>query len=226
MPGARRVVVPGVGHGVVVADPSGCAQQALLAFLAHHPAGGDCPRVPTGVPAVHAPARRLAGVAVGRDLILLHAARHRGPAPASVRVARRRGPAPARLRATRTLAAAAETLDDVRLLLSPAFSLRAGRCLRGGRWADHPHGLALRGCEAVGGVRLTGRWGRDRLRLRVSGPAASAGRLAIAPGGRVRGVLGGRPVAARLAHRPPRPAAMGGVARVGAHFRAPLVHLP
>jgi pimeloyl-ACP methyl ester carboxylesterase len=191
LPRATRVIVPGVGHGVVTADPSGCAATALLRFLAGHPVGGTCRPVPTHVPGTAIPPRHLAAV------------------PA--RAGRGRGP----LLVRRTVAAIGLTLDDVRFALSPAFSTRAGGGLRGGAYRDTSDGLSLRGYEAVGGVRLTGRWHGRRLVLRIGGREAARGRVVIRPDGRLRGVLAGHAVAARLEHRPPRPVSRGEVARAG-----------
>ena len=45
LPGAQRVVVPGVGHAVVGGDPSRCGVRRLLAFLHGRPASAPCRRV-------------------------------------------------------------------------------------------------------------------------------------------------------------------------------------
>ena len=42
IPGSQRVVVPGVGHAVLSADPTGCAHRRLLLFLRGQDVGGRC----------------------------------------------------------------------------------------------------------------------------------------------------------------------------------------
>jgi pimeloyl-ACP methyl ester carboxylesterase len=204
-PRAERVVVPGVGHATVPSDPSECAARALARFLVARPAGGDCERIPTGVPAVTPPPRRLAGVAPLASLS--------GP-----------------LRVRRTAAAIGLTLDDVRFVLSPAFLVQAGRGLRGGTYRAEASGVVLRAYEAVGGVRLTGRVHDRRLVLRVHGPAAAPGTVSVTPDGRLEGTLAGRRVTGRLPHRPPQPGSAGGVARaasdVSRAVRATFARIP
>jgi pimeloyl-ACP methyl ester carboxylesterase len=207
MPGAERVVVPGVGHAASLSDPSGCAADTLLRFLSGRPAGGDCPRVPTGVPALPLPPPRMAGVSRLREL-------HAG----------RTGAVPDRV--ARTAAAVGLTLDDVRLALSPAFLAPAGGGLRGGTFRVGPRGLVLAGYEAVGGVRVSGRERGARLVLRVGGPAAAPGTLTVAPTGRFRGTLGGRSVAGRLPHRPPHADAGAGAARAARVSRVAFARVP
>jgi pimeloyl-ACP methyl ester carboxylesterase len=201
-PRAERVVVPGVGHAAVPSDPSGCAARALARFLVGRPAGGDCERIPTGVPAVTVPPRRLAGVAPLATL---------------------RSAARLPLRVRRTAAAIGLTLDDVRFALSPAFLVQAGPGLRGGSYRWQRDGVVLQGYEAVGGVRLTGRVHGRRLVLRVLGRAAAPGTVSVAPGGRLEGTLGGRRVWGRLPHRPPQPGAEGAVSRAA---RATFARIP
>jgi hypothetical protein len=189
LPDVTRVLVPGVGHATVSADPTGCAAGVLLRFLAGGPVGGDCPRVPTGVPAVAVPPRTLAGV-------------------------------PGSSRRARTVAAVGLTLDDVRFALSPAFLTRAGGGLRGGRSIDSGgRGLVLSQYEAVGGVRVSGRWHAKRLRLQITGATAVHGRLTVTPSGRYRGTLAGHAVTGRFPHPPPHPSSRGGIARAAAPRR-------
>ena len=76
--------------------------------------------------------------------------------------------------------------------------------LRGGRFSLRRETIVLRGFEYVPGVRLTGTVGRSGARLRISGAAAADGTLRVAPGGSVRGRLGGRAVRTRLPKGPPR----------------------
>jgi hypothetical protein len=190
IPGAERVVVPGVGHGASLSDPSGCATMALLRFLQGRPAGGDCPRVATGVPAVAPAPRRLAGMP---------------PLP---------GLQGASGRVARTAAAVGATLDDLRVELAVfGWLADSGGGLRGGTWRAGLRGIVLTGYEAVGGVRVSGGRHGARLVLRVAGRAAARGTLTVAPSGRFRGRLGGRHVAGRLPHRPPTGNPILGIAR-------------
>jgi pimeloyl-ACP methyl ester carboxylesterase len=194
LPRAERVLVPGGGHAVSTSDVSGCAAERLLTFLGGGTAGGDCRRVPTRVPAIAVPPVRLAGVAPLAGL---------------------RSPGGGRLpdRVARTAAAIGLTLDDVRFAVSPALPTWSGGGLRGGAFQVGRRGLVLRGYAAVTGVRLTGgRHGRG-LELRVSGPAAAAGRVIVTASGALSGTLGGRRIAGRLPHAPPRPAPVGATAR-------------
>jgi pimeloyl-ACP methyl ester carboxylesterase len=213
IPGAARVVVPGVGHAPSLADRSGCAADTLLRFLAGRPAGGDCPRVPTGVPALPLPPRRLAGVPPLRGLRRVGGAGGAGGVPDRV---------------ARTAAAVGLTLDDVRFALSPAFLARSAGGLRGGSFGATGRGLVLARYEAVGGVRVSGGGHGARLVLRVGGPAAAPGTLTVAPTGRFHGMLGGQRVAGRLAHRPPQAqAATGaGIARAARVVRASFARIP
>jgi pimeloyl-ACP methyl ester carboxylesterase len=216
LPHAERVVVPGVGHATVPSDPSECAAAALMRFLDGRPAGGDCERVPTGVPALAAPPASAAAV---EPLAALRAAGSTG----------------ARLpeRVRRTAAAVGLTLDDVRFALSPTFLDQVGGGLRGGTYRATPRGVVLDAYEAVDGIRVSGRPRGRRLVLAVAGPAAARGRLTVEPDGRLRGTLAGRRVAGRLPHRPPQPDIGGGIARAArVGFarsglpRAPFVRVP
>jgi len=171
VPGAQRVVVPGVGHAVVGGDPSGCGLRALRRFLAGRPAGGDCARVGTGVPAAALPPVSLRGVAPLRGL---------------------------RGRVGRTAAAVGVTIDDLAFSLSPAFLAYSGGGLRGGSFAVRGGRVLVRRFSAIRGVWVTGASRRGRLRLRVGGRAAAHGRVTLRSGGRLRGRLGGRRVSVRL----------------------------
>ena len=55
IPRAQRTVVPGVGHAIVGADPSGCGIRQLLRFLRGGRVRARCPRVDTFVPATGVP---------------------------------------------------------------------------------------------------------------------------------------------------------------------------
>lgn len=171
IPGAERVVVPGVGHAVVGSDPSNCGLRALRRFIAGHPAGGDCPRVATGVPAALPPPSTLARVLPAEGL---------------------------RGRVGRTAAAIGMTVHDLAFALSPAFFDYSGGGLRGGSFAVRGGRLQLRRLEAVPGVRLTGSARGGALRLRVTGPGAAHGRVRLTAAGVLRGRLGGRRVVVRL----------------------------
>jgi pimeloyl-ACP methyl ester carboxylesterase len=167
IPGSVRVVVPGVGHAVVGADPSGCGVRAVTRFVEGRSVAGTCRRVPTGVPAVPLPPRRLRSVA---------------PAPGLRGVV------------GRTAAAIGLTVDDLAFSLSPAFLAYSGGGLRGGSFAVRRRSVVVRDFEAVGGVRVSGVARGGVLRLRVGGPAAAPGRVRVTGGSRVRGRLGGRRV--------------------------------
>jgi pimeloyl-ACP methyl ester carboxylesterase len=171
IPGAQRVVVPGVGHAVVGGDPSGCGIRALRRFVEDRPAGGDCPRVGTGVPAVALPPARLRAVR---------------PLPGT------------RGRVGRTAAAIGVTVDDLVFSLSPAFLAYSGGGLRGGSFAVRAQRVVVKRFSAIRGVWITGSASAGRVRLRVGGRAAARGRVTLRRGGRLRGHLGGRRVNARL----------------------------
>ena len=73
LPGAQRVVVPGVGHAVTGGDPSRCGVRRLLAFLRGRSASAPCKRVATLVPATGVPPARLdsaPGVIAALDVTL------------------------------------------------------------------------------------------------------------------------------------------------------------
>jgi len=190
--GARRLVVPGVGHAVVGGDPSRCGVRRLIGFLRGRAGTPPCPAVATEVPATGVPPtalRQLAPVA---------------GVPG---------------RAGRTVAALDVTLDDLTFALSPALgSPLAGAGLRGGTFRLRRRSIVVAGLQVVPGVRVSGVLPRrGSASLRVSGAAAARGRLRISPSGAVRGRLGGRAVRGRLRAGPPRPVAS--VARSGAMSR-------
>jgi pimeloyl-ACP methyl ester carboxylesterase len=173
IPGAIRVVVPGVGHAVTGDDASGCGERALLDFVAGAKVKATCRRVRTHVPAVPAP-------------------------PTSFSALAKVGGFPARV--GRTLRAIAATLDDLRLVLSPISLSNSGGGLRGGSWAVRDRGsqLVLRRYETVPGVTLSGSSRGARIRLRVGGRSAAHGTLVLRSGGRLSGRLGGRRIRVRL----------------------------
>ncbi len=170
IPGSKRLVVPGVGHAIVGADPSGCGVSALLRFVANRPGPTTCRRVPTRVPGVHY-------------------------APASFTALRGVPGLPRKV--GRTVRAVAATIDDLRLVLSPAILANSGGGLRGGSWAAHGRRLDLRRYEAVPGVTLTG-GGSRALRMRVGGGNAAHGTLMLRSGGRLSGMLDGKRIALRI----------------------------
>ncbi len=170
IPGSKRLVVPGVGHAVIGADPSGCGTEALLRFVDGRSVATTCRRVPTGVPGVqYAPAsfKALPGV---KGL------------PAKV---------------GRTVNALAATFDDLRVVISPAVLTNAGGGLRGGSWSAAGRRLTVKRYEAVPGVTVSG-GGTTLLRLRVGGANAAHGTVTLRSGGRLSGTLGGRRIALRV----------------------------
>jgi pimeloyl-ACP methyl ester carboxylesterase len=183
IPGAQRVTLPGVGHAVIGADPSGCGRRQLLRFVARRPVRASCPRVRTGVPATAVPPTALGQLAPATGL---------------------------RGRVGRTVSAVDATLDDLDFALSPALDLAdAAGGLRGGSYRVGRR-LGLRGVVVVPGVALSGReLGSGALRLRVRGRAAAHGRVEVSRRGRLTGRLGGRRVRAQLVNRPPRAASFG-----------------
>jgi pimeloyl-ACP methyl ester carboxylesterase len=169
IPGAKRVVIPGVGHSTI-SDPRSCSARVIIRFVRGGSVPSTCKRVPTGIPAVTAPPARFESLRGWRGLPL---------------------------RVGRTVRALSATFDDLRLLLSPASLSGAGGGLRGGRWAIEGGRLVLRNFEAVPGVRVSGASG-DTLRLRVSGAKAARGTVTLNANGRLVGTLGGRRVSTRL----------------------------
>jgi len=192
IPGAQRVTVPGVGHAIIGADPSGCGRRQLLRFLAGKGVRAQCPRVSTGVPATGVPPTSLAQL------------------PPAAGLAGKVG---------QTVSAVDATLDFVDFALSPAIDFTGrGGGLRGGSYRLKRR-LSLRGVVVVPGVRVSGRQLRSgALALRVGGSAAAHGRVEVSRRGRLTGRLGGRRVRAQLANGVPgqsgRLDAFAAVARV------------
>jgi pimeloyl-ACP methyl ester carboxylesterase len=182
-PQARLYVAPATGHSALGSDFSGCMERAFTRFFLGRRMPGACRR--------------------GR-----RAAKPSPPPPASLKelgtvpgVHGRRG---------RTVRAVRLTLVDVLEDYSATFFthladslVTRGAGLRGGRWIVPANGdFVLEGVRFVPGVRVSGRIRRfleprQRGRLRVSGPAASDGRLLIR-GDRLRGRLDGRRVKTRF----------------------------
>jgi pimeloyl-ACP methyl ester carboxylesterase len=175
VPGARRVVLPGVGHAVIGADPSDCGRRQVLRFVAGKEVRPRCPRVATEVPPTDVPPVSFAALAPAAGLDG---------------------------QVGRTVSAVDATLDWLDFALSPALDGGgSGGGLRGGRFS-HRGRLKLRGVVVVPGVRVSGAEARSgTLRLHVRGSAAARGRVRVTRRGRLSGRLGGRRVEAQLAPR-------------------------
>jgi pimeloyl-ACP methyl ester carboxylesterase len=185
IPGARRLVVPGLGHAVTGADPSGCGTRALLRFLAGRSVATRCRRVPTYVPAVPTAPARFRALPRVRGL--------------SARVGR-------------TASAVRATFEDFELALSLAFVEARGGGLRGGRWGVQGQRLVLDAYSAVPGVTVSAQIGaRQPIVLRVGGSRAARGIVRLGDG-RLRGRLGGRRVDVRLRGAGAAPTALAAVA--------------
>ena len=181
-PQSSLVVAPATGHSVLGNDFSGCTDRAFRSFF-RGPAGRHAlPRTRRFFQPTPPPPRQLSDVS----------------------------PFGGTGRPGRTLAAVRLTLVDVaedsvtELIFDLDDPDRArGGGLRAGHYRiDGDNALTLDGVAFVPGVTVSGRlehFGerRQRGRLRVSGGAAARGVLRLR-GGRVRGVLGGRPVRAGL----------------------------
>ncbi|HEY7074500.1 MAG TPA: alpha/beta fold hydrolase [Solirubrobacteraceae bacterium] len=174
LPGAIRVVVPGVGHGVSAADPSGCGERAVVRFLAGRTVARTCRRVRQRVPAVPPPPSSFSSLAPVAGL-------------------------PARV--GRTLRAVLATLADVDLATSPVSLFDSGGGLRGGSWAIRRGGrlLVLRRYETVPGVTVSGRLAGPAFTLRIGGRRAARGSVRLRSGGVLSGRLGGHPVDVQIA---------------------------
>jgi pimeloyl-ACP methyl ester carboxylesterase len=170
LPGAKRLVVPGVGHAIVGADVSGCGARALVRFVDGRGVPSRCRRVRTGVPGVLYP-------------------------PASFAALRGAGGLPRKI--GRTVTALAATFDDLRVVLSPAVLANSGGGLRGGHWTARGRKLTVADYQAVNGVTITG-GGTNALTLRVGGAKAAHGTVTLRSGGRLSGTLGGRRIALRI----------------------------
>jgi len=183
LPRAQRVVLPGVGHAIIGADPTGCGRWQVLRFVAGRAVRPRCPRVPTEVPPTGVPPASFAALAPAAGL------------------AGRLG---------RTVSAVDATLDWLGFALSPALNGEArGGGLRGGVYR-YGRGLSLRGVVVVPGVRVSGSESRSgTLTLRVGGGPAARGLVRVTRDRRLSGRLGGRRVAARLENGPPRPFVLG-----------------
>ena len=173
LPGAQRLVVPGVGHAVLASDPSGCAARALRGWLAGATVPARCRRVPTGVPPTPVLPRSVGAVEPARGL--------------SGQLGR-------------TVAGISLTLEDLGFVLSPALAMsRSERGLVRGRVGFRRRALRLWHFAALRGLWVHGRIDdHGVLRARVGGAGAAHGRIRVSPGGRLRGRLGGTRVRAKL----------------------------
>ena len=179
IPDAELVRVPYTGHSVIGSDLSGCATSALVAFFAGAPVG-QCPSARNPFPPSPLAPTRLSALTPTPGL---NAAQGR------------------------TVKAAVDTILDVRRTIIELtldfgelpLGVRFGG-LRGGTVAMTGAGAKLEHLAYVPGVRLTGlvptaillRNKGPAANLSVSGSAAAGGRLRIAAGGRLSGVLGGQ----------------------------------
>jgi hypothetical protein len=176
LPQSTLVAVPGVGHSVYGSDLSGCSDRALKAFFADRTINTKCRR------------------AHGRI-------RPDGPIPGSFKELK---PAAASGKRGRTVSAAALTIFDVLeqsadSLLSNPLGLIHGGGLRGGRYFETRTTIRLRNVVYIPGVRISG----DIMEgggaaLTIDGGNAARGHLRFHRGGRVTGVLAGRPVNGRI----------------------------
>ncbi len=196
IPDAQLLVVPYTGHSVLGSDLSGCAEAAVSAFF-----GGATvqPCKPTQDPFTPTPITPTSLASIQ-------------PVPG---LGGNRG---------RTLTAVLDTLVDLERQVIGA-TLQVNQELPSGSSFGGLHGgfaklsassVRLSGFSFVPGVALSGTLpaGSGKLRtitLRVSGPAAARGTVAIAAGERASGTLGGRPFAvstakAQLSRADPRSA--------------------
>lgn len=208
IPDAQLLTVPFTGHSVIGADFSGCAETALTQFFSGvtvAPCAASRNRFPPSSP----PPRRLSALRPARGL-------HGGPG--------------------RTVTAAVDSLADLRRTVialifnfgEPPKGLRFGG-LRGGSATLTGDSVRLRSLTFVPGVRLSGvvpltmllKHRGSAADLTIAGPAASHGRLSIAPTGAIAGRLAGRSLrtkAAALARAPvqgePSDFPLPGLARV------------
>lgn len=170
IPGAHRIVIPGVGHSTV-SDPRDCAASAILRFVRGKSVPKSCKRIPTGVPAVES-------------------------APTSFESLRGVGGYPRKV--GRTLRAVLATIDDLNLVFSPVTLTSGGGGLRGGYWGIRGTRLVLRGYQAVTGVTLDGGGNPTRaLTFRIAGAKAAKGTLRLDRNG-LSGRLGSKRVRLRL----------------------------
>jgi pimeloyl-ACP methyl ester carboxylesterase len=168
IPGARRFVIPGVGHSTV-SDPRDCAADQILRFVRGAKLAARCKRVPTGAPA--------------------------GPsAPASFEALEGVPGYPRKI--GRTLNALLATTRDLGAIFA-TMTGSGGGGLRGGSWEISGGRLLLRDYQAVTGVSVTGSLRGSTLSVRIGGAKAAQGTLQLSRK-RVTGRLDGRRISARL----------------------------
>lgn len=151
IPGAHRIVIPGVGHSTV-SEVRSCSARAILRFVAGRTPPKTCKRIPTGVPGGPSAPRTF------EDL------------PAVPGYSRKIG---------RTLFAVMTTFDDLDRVFSTALTSGGGG-LRGGSWRVSGSRLALSDYQAVTGVTISGGGNVSRrLTFRVAGAKAAKGTLVL-----------------------------------------------
>jgi pimeloyl-ACP methyl ester carboxylesterase len=181
IPDAQIVKVPYTGHSVIGSDFSGCALAAVAAFF-----GGEAVKA-CGPTANRFPPAPLAPTLLSRVT----------PTPGL-------GGAPGH-----TLAGTLDTVLDLRRTIVEIgldygglpFGVRFGG-LRGGTVKMTKTGPRLDRLSYIPGLQISGLISTDLLLknrgsaadLSIGGAAAATGRLRISSGGRISGVLGGRPV--------------------------------
>jgi hypothetical protein len=167
-PQGHLLVVPGVGHSVVTADPSACAPLAVRSWIQDGTVPNECPRAKSAL----APIPAL-------------------PAPGSAQPTRAAGPLQTYAIATKTLREA----EAAWLLATPSAvpGIFGGRLVSRQRTFTLLRYSIARGVWLSGTLRVT----RTDLpfvfqgTVTVGGPAASAGVLGLS-GTSLRGTLGGR----------------------------------
>jgi pimeloyl-ACP methyl ester carboxylesterase len=173
-PQGKLVVVPGVGHSVLGADITGCAQNAVGQWLAGGAVRATCPRVPPFVKILGAfPKTRVAR------------------APATTAAVAGKALREAEASWLQSLFAFSGTPVNPSGVYGGKLSLGQSLAFKLARYSDTP-GVALTGTVTAvpGGLPL-----RFAGTVRVTGASASAGTLQI-KGNRLVGTLGGRKVSA------------------------------
>src|SRR3954447_2126313 len=204
IPGAKRLVVPGVGHAIIGDDYTGCGARGLLRVVAGRSFPAPCRRQPTNVVGLPAPPASFSALAGVRGL------------PPKV---------------GRTLRALAATIDDLQILFSPAMLTSSGGGLRGGAWSLRLDTLRLKRYQAVPGVEVSGggvnstRGVRRGWHLTIGGRRAAHGRVLLRRDGRLTGRLGGRPLRLTLVSSAAAAARVAATAAV-ARRPAPAVRVP
>jgi pimeloyl-ACP methyl ester carboxylesterase len=174
-PQGHLLVVPGVGHSTVTADPSGCALQAVRGWMLNGAVATQCPRSKALVPPIPAL-----------------------PAPGSALPKHAAGPLP-------TFVIASKTIRDAEAIWLMTAGLAGSTTtvpgIFGGKLVGSSRSLSLRSYSITRGVTLTGNLRLTKFgpplvfdgAVQVSGRAASRGVLGLS-GTSLRGTLGGRTV--------------------------------